>query len=60
MDDADYERDLIQRILDWSDENPEFDPSFVYSLQEQLEADRELSPAQIRALRNIINGWDIP
>jgi hypothetical protein len=49
---------MIEQILEWAQDNPHFDTSFVESLQEQLTY-KELSDAQIAALENIMERWGI-
>ena len=51
---------LIERVLDWAADHDWFDTSFVESLQESLEKWGRLTPRQLEALENIIDGLDIP
>lgn len=51
---------MITAIQNYMAENkPDFDDSFVCSLQEQLEAKDHLSLKQISALERIIDGFEI-
>lgn len=49
----------INQILEWAEEHPEFDTSFVESLHGQLSRSGELSDKQSQALHNIIEKYDI-
>lgn len=51
--------DTIDQILEWSEEHPEFDTTFVSSLQEQLLSRGDLSGKQVQALHNIVEKYDI-
>jgi hypothetical protein len=51
--------DEIELILDWAEDNTWFDTTFVYSLRDQYEAKGRLSDAQIAALENIIDRFNI-
>ena len=50
---------MIDAILDWAENHPDFDTSFVESLQGQLDQGRNPSVAQIDALENIIERFRI-
>lgn len=49
----------LQAIMDWAEENSNFDTEFVDSLYEQFINRGELSESQIEALDNIIDKWGI-
>lgn len=52
--------EMIEMILAWAEDKPFFDISFVEGLQEDVvEKGRIFTDAQIRALENIIEKWDI-
>jgi hypothetical protein len=46
-------------VLDWAEQHPEFDESFVKSLAEKLESFGSLTSGQSDALDNIIEKWRI-
>jgi hypothetical protein len=48
------------RVVEWSEDNPEFDRTFVNNLYDLLEVGNKLSFAQEKALDNIIDKWRIP
>lgn len=51
----------ITIILDYFIDHPEknFDTSFLYSLQESIDEYGKLTPAQERAVENVITKWRI-
>jgi len=49
----------IEMILEWAEEHPEFDTSFVESLKSWYDRGVELSERQEEALDNIIEKFDI-
>lgn len=52
---GDYSDDeLVGAVLDWAEENENFDTTFVESLAEHLESRGDLSEKQRTALENII------
>lgn len=44
----------LQVISDYADEHPEFDRAWLDSVCEQILAGREMSPAQVASMNNII------
>ena len=50
---------MIDDILSWADDHPEFDTSFVYSLQDDISSGLEPTPRQLQALENIIREWRV-
>jgi hypothetical protein len=52
-------KDTVEMVLDWADDHPRFDASFIESLKEQLENKGYLSEKQIMALENIIERFNI-
>lgn len=55
--------DLVGRILFWSnswDGSEGFDPSFVRSVERQIESGRRISAKQVEALWNIVDRWKVP
>jgi hypothetical protein len=53
------DEELINIALDYADENPEFNPCFVKSLEEALDEYDELTEAQRDGLENIIIKWEM-
>lgn len=53
------DREKIDLVLDWADDHPEFDASFVESLEVYLDNRPELTQTQREALDNIIARWRI-
>jgi len=50
---------MVEAVIDWAARRPDFDSSFVESLQERLSMGRQLTDGQRAALRNIISRWNI-
>jgi DNA polymerase III epsilon subunit-like protein len=51
--------DLIERIMDWAESNPDFDTDFVEKLADDLETKGRLTQRQIDSLHNIIERWRV-
>jgi hypothetical protein len=51
--------ELINIALDYADENDNFNPHFIKSLEEALEEYDELTDAQRAGLENIVKQWDM-
>jgi hypothetical protein len=50
--------EMIETILTWAEDHPNFDTSFVDDLNDQLSSG-DLSDSQVTALENIIEKWRI-
>jgi hypothetical protein len=50
---------MIQAILEYACEHPEFDTTFVESLQERIDGGRELTYGQYSALERIVDSFRI-
>lgn len=48
------DEEKIEMVLEWAEDHPNFDTTFIESLQEALQQYDELTPAQSRGLDNII------
>lgn len=53
------DEEKIEMVLEWAEDHPKFDTSFVESLREALEQYDELTPSQSHALNNIIERFRI-
>lgn len=53
------DEELINLALDFADENPEFNVSFIKSLEEALDEYDELTDAQRAGLENIVEKWNM-
>lgn len=51
---------MVEAVIDWAAGRPDFDTSFVESLQERLMLGRQLTDSQRAGLRNIVSKWRIP
>ncbi len=51
--------DKLDSVMNWADENPQFEPSFIESLAIQFQENGDLSDKQVLALDNIIDKWGI-
>ena len=49
----------VEAVLDWAQDQVDFNTEFLESLQERLENGRELTERQREALDNIIEKWGI-
>lgn len=50
---------MIDAILEWAEDHPEFDTGFVESVEAQLHQHGHLSIAQLNALENIAEKFSI-
>jgi DNA polymerase III epsilon subunit-like protein len=50
---------LVEAVLAWATERPDFDAGFVESLQEWIASGRDLTGGQKAALQNIVRRWKI-
>ena len=50
---------MIRKILAWTEEHTNFNTTFVESVKEQYETRGRLTDAQMDALANIIDRWEI-
>ena len=50
-------QEKIDLIKSWAEEHPDFDTTFVDSIQEKLHKNHYLTPGQFTALDNIIERW---
>lgn len=48
------DEEKIEMVLEWAEDHPNFDTTFIESLQEALQQYDELTPAQSKGLDNII------
>jgi hypothetical protein len=53
------DQEKIELILDWANEHPKFDPTFVEELSHKISEYGELTESQSEALDNIIERWHI-
>ena len=51
--------DKLIKIIDWADNNPQFNADFVESLYDEYERDGQLTVIQEEALDNIIDRFKI-
>ncbi len=59
-DPDDFVGKKLRKIILWAQANKEFDSSFVHQLYSLKEKGHQLTPAQEKALDNIIEKWRIP
>ena len=53
------EKEMIEAVLEWSENQDNFDDHFIVSLAKQLERTGSLSEKQALALSNIIENFNI-
>jgi len=58
MDEYDT-HELLKEILEWGDKVPEFDDTFVRSVEEWAST-HDITMAQVEALENIALKWNVP
>lgn len=49
----------LEAIMTWAEDKPDFDTSFVESMQERYESTRGLTSNMEQAIDNIIDQWRI-
>lgn len=54
-----HANDLVERILDWALDHPQFDTSWVENIRDRLEAGRALTERQMMGLENIVEKWKV-